>query len=422
MMASGRAGCVWIISKYASSREYGFETRLFALARRFVKLGRTTVVISSDSNHLASFPAFASTYTGETIDGCIVRWIRTLRYARTASARRVLSWLDFEWKLLRMPRRDLPRPDVIVVSSLSLLTVLTGVWLRRRYRCALIFEVRDIWPLTMTEEGGYSRWHPLVLLLAWVERFGYRHADLVVGTMPNLAEHVANVAGKSVACACVPFGYDPAQYEGPGPADDDAVRSLVPAGKFVVGYAGSIGTTSALDTVMRCVRDLAGDDRFFFLFVGDGDCRERYLEETRDLRNIRFVPKVERNRVQSLLRVCDLLYFAVHDSAVWRYGMSLNKLIDYMMAGKPILGSYSGFPSMLDEAGCGEFVRAADAEALKAALVRFAGLPPQTRSAMGLAGRRWLMAHRPWEVLARQYLELCDGVCEAHRAPAPRAG
>jgi len=414
---AGAARCIWIISKYASSREYGFETRLFALAREFVKLGRRTVVISSDSNHLATFPPFASTYSSETIEGCAVRWIRTLKYRRTASLRRVLSWIDFECKLLRMTRTDLPRPDVIVVSSLSLLTILTGVWLRRQYRCRLVFEVRDIWPLTLVEEGGFARWNPLTVFLAWVERFGYRHADLVVGTMPNLVEHVSRVAGSGVSCRCVPLGFDPSFYETKEPLAGGGTEQ-VPPGKFVVGYAGSIGVTSALDTIVRCVRALQADERFFFLFIGDGDCRERYIKETRGLQNVAFVPKVERARVQSLLRQCDLLYFAVHDSAVWRYGLSLNKLIDYMMAAKPILGSYSGYPSMLNEAGCGEFVPAGDATALEAALVRFAKLPSERRAAMGLAGRGWLVQHRPWRVLAQDYLRLCDDLWVARAAPA----
>jgi len=53
-----------------------------------------------------------------------------------------------------MPKGQLPKPDVIVASSLSPLTVVNGFLLRKRYRCRLVFEIRDIWPLTITEEGA----------------------------------------------------------------------------------------------------------------------------------------------------------------------------------------------------------------------------------------------------------------------------
>ncbi len=421
MKISGHAKNIWIISKYASAAEYGFESRLFALAREFKKSGRNPVIIASDSNHLVSFPEFKSRFTCETLGGCETWWIKTLKYTKTVSVRRVLSWLDFELKLLLMPKKQLPAPDVIIVSSLSLLTILNGVWLRRRNRCKLIFEIRDIWPLTLVEEGGYSAKNPLVKLLAWVERFGYRRADLVVGTMPNLSAHVTAVAGDGVRCECVPFGFDPSAFEKEDPLPSDYLERHVPEGKFIIGYAGSIGLTNALETVVACAKQLADDDRFFFVFLGGGDRRERFIKETRQLRNVVFLPKVKRTQVQSVLRRCDLLYFAVYDSPVWKFGMSLNKLIDYLMAAKPVLASYSGFQSMLNEADCGDFVPSGDVSALSAAICRHAEMPPATLAERGQSGRRWLIENRSWDVLARQYLAICDALCDPHERPSGRA-
>jgi glycosyltransferase involved in cell wall biosynthesis len=184
----------------------------------------------------------------------------------------------------------------------------------------------------------------------------------------------------------------------------------VPPGKFVIGYAGSIGLTNALETILVCAREMADDDRFFFLFVGKGDMFDRYVAETANLKNVAFVPRVPREQVQDLLRRCDLLYFAVYDSLVWRYGLSLNKLIDYMMAAKPVVASYSGFPSMLNESGCGLFVPAGGVRELIAALRAMVARPAHELQAMGVAGQKWLLANRPWRVIARQYMDLCDSL------------
>lgn len=408
---SDTARSIWIISKYASPAEYGFESRLFALAREFKANGRNPVIISSDSNRLATYPKFGSIFNRETLGGCETWWIRTLKYSKTVSLRRVLSWLDFEMKLLLMPRKRLPEPDVIIVSSLSLLTILNGVWLRRRYGCKLVFEIRDIWPLTLVEEGGFSPRNPLVKFLAWVERFGYRHSDLVVGTMPNLSAHVAEIAGANIACECVPFGFDPAAFRKSESLPSEYLDKHIPKDKFVIGYAGSIGLTNALETVVESAKRLANDDRVFFVFLGDGDRRAHFIEETKDLENVVFLPKVKRTQVQSVLGHCDLLYFAVYDSPVWKFGMSLNKLIDYLMAGKPVLASYSGYQSMLNEAECGEFVPAGDVDALVSAIRRYAATSPEVLSEWGLAGRRWLLENRRWDDLARQYLAICDRLC-----------
>jgi glycosyltransferase involved in cell wall biosynthesis len=405
-MAEART--IWFISKYISAAKYGFESRLFAIAKLMKAAGRNPVIIGSDSTHFGKYPDFEQRYTREVLDGCETWWIRTLKYRNTISLRRVLSWLDFELKLFLMPKATLPKPDVIVVSSLSLLTLLNGLLLRRKYRCKLIFEVRDIWPLTLVEEGGYSKYNPMVMLLAWIERLGYRRADCVVGTMPNLAEHVAQVAGAGHRCECIPFGFDPAFFDRQEPLPEGFIESRVPAGKFVIGYAGSIGLTNALDTILTCARELAGDPRFFFLFVGGGDLYDEYVAQTSDLPNVAFVPKVRREQVQAVLRHCDVLYFAVEDSLVWRYGLSLNKLTDYMMAGKPVIASYSGFPSMLNESGCGVFVPAGNVSELKDMFQSFADRPAEERAAMGKAGRDWLLTNRPWSVIARRYMELCD--------------
>ena len=108
-----------IIAKYASSKQEGFETRTFALARKFVKKGHEVDIFTSDSNHLAKFPTYKKLINMDNIDGINVYWIKTLKYKKTGSIRRVLSWFDFEIKFFIYCRKFILRPDVIITSSLS---------------------------------------------------------------------------------------------------------------------------------------------------------------------------------------------------------------------------------------------------------------------------------------------------------------
>lgn len=401
-----RKKCIWYISKYATPLKYGFGSRHFYLAREFNKLGHHAVMISSDSNHLADIPEFENVYTREVIDGVETWWIKTIRYKGANSFRRMLSWIDFELKLLLMPVKKLPKPDVIICSSLSLFTILNGYIFKKRFKCKLIFEVRDIWPLTIIEEGGFNPKNPFVMFLAWVEKFGYRNADIIVGTMPNLSEHVQTVCGKKLNCHCVPFGYDPALYDEQEPLPEGYEERYIPKNKFIVGYAGSIGLTNALDTIMECAVAMKDDERFHFLLLGDGDMLDDYKAKTAGLKNISFVPKVKKTQVQMLLRHCHVLYFSVHDSRVWRYGLSLNKLIDYMLAAKPIIASYSGYPSMVNEAHCGTFVPAKDVSALIKAIREYEQMSKDKLEEIGKRGRKWLLKNRPYERVALEYCKL----------------
>lgn len=398
--------CIWYISKYATPLKYGFGSRHFCLAREFNKLGYQSVMICSDSNHLAQIPEFENVYTREVVDGIETWWLKTIRYKGAGSLRRILSWIDFELKLLLMPTKKIARPDVVISSSLSLLTILNGYLFKKRFKCRLIFEVRDIWPLTIIEEGGFKSWNPFVMFLAWVEKFGYRNADIIVGTMPNLAEHVKITCGEELNCHCVPFGYDPDLYDEQEPLPEGYEECYIPKNKFIVGYAGSIGLTNALEPLLECALKMKDNHHIHFLLLGDGDLLDQYKARVAGLKNIHFVPKVKKSQVQMFLRHCQVLYFSVHDSKVWRYGLSLNKLIDYMLAAKPIIASYSGYPSMVNEAHCGTFVSAKDVSALAETISEYEQMSKDQLDEIGKRGREWLLMNRPYEKIALEYCKL----------------
>lgn len=416
-------GSVWYISKYVTP-PYASRvgTRGFMLLREFARAGHSAVLLTSDSNHLATPPSFSGSHFCETVDGVEVRWLRTIKYGTARSFRRILSWFHFEWQLLRLPKASLPKPDVVIVSSLSLLTVLTGLWLRQRYRCRLVFEVRDIWPLVLVDIGKVHPWHPLVLLLGWVERLGYRKADLVVGTMPNLAEHVAAIADVRRPVVCIPQGIDPDLLKTPLPLPDRYASDFIPKGKFIICHAGSIGADNALETLMACARAMEGRQDIHFLIVGEGYLKQQLQNQTAGCTNITFAPGVSKAAVQSVLERADVLYFAAHKSRIQQYGQSLNKVIDYMLAGKPIVASYSGYPSMVNEADCGVFVPVEDVDALRAEFERLALLSPAERKAMGERGRTWLLENRRFETLASDYLRHLGLTSQGHNAASKGVG
>jgi glycosyltransferase involved in cell wall biosynthesis len=396
---------IWYVSKYVAPPGSGTAGgRGYLLMKELAQMGHRVAIITSDSNQLAAPPDLETSYLIQEVDGIQLCWVRTMKYSVAKSARRILSWVHFEWRLLWLPTHKLSKPDVVVVSSLSLLTVLNGLWWRLRYKCRLIFEVRDIWPLTITEEGGFKPFNPFVWGLGVIERLGYKHADAIVGTMPNLGEHVQQVLGYPMPTHCIPMGVDAASFATPEPLLVDYETTYFPNDKFVVAHVGSIGITNALDTFLNCAESMQDRPNIHFLVVGDGDLRDAYQKKYAHLDNLSFGPKVSKAMVQSVLAKCDLLYFSVHVSKVWQYGQSLNKVIDYMMAGKPVVASYTGYPSMINEANCGTYVPAGDVSALKQEVVRYAHMDTQERLLMGARGKAWLLENRSYPKLAKEYL------------------
>jgi glycosyltransferase involved in cell wall biosynthesis len=408
---------IWFVSKYVAPPGSGTAGgRGYLLMKELAAMGHKVTIITSDSNQLADPPHFDGDYLFQQVDGMQLCWVRTFKYVMAKSARRILSWLHFEWRLLWLPNQQLPKPDVVVVSSLSLLTVLNGLWWRVRYKCRLVFEVRDIWPLTLTEEGGFKHSNPFVWGLGLIERLGYKYADAIVGTMPNLAEHVHQVVGCPMPTHCIPMGVDAETFASPEALPADYEATYFPKGKFLVAHVGSIGITNALDTFLDCAEVMQDYPNIHFLIVGDGDLRVAYQKKYAHLDNLSFSPKVPKAMVQSVLAKCDLLYFSVHVSKVWHYGQSLNKVIDYMMAGKPVVASYTGYPSMINEANCGSYVPAGDVSALKQEVERYASLSEEERLKIGARGKVWLLENRSYPKLAKQYLDIMS-----NKAPQTRS-
>jgi glycosyltransferase involved in cell wall biosynthesis len=142
-----------------------------------------------------------------------------------------------------------------------------------------------------------------------------------------------------------------------------------------------------------------------FFVLGDGDLKNKFVEETNGFKNIIFIEKVTKEEVASFLNLCDILYFSSSKSKIWQYGWSPNKLIDYMMSAKPVLASYSGYQSMINEAKSGFFIPSEDSVELSNKLEGIYLLDKSDLNTIGSRGREWLVKNRNWDVIASDYLE-----------------
>lgn len=398
---------IWYVTKYFSPKTATSPGgRGWFLVDEMKRAGHPVVVITSDSNNLVDLPVLKDRVTVVDTGGVKIVWLKTMKYSVAKSLRRIMSWFHFEWNLLRLDKKSLERPDVIIVSSLSLLTILNGLLLRSRYKCRLVFEVRDIWPLTIVEEGGFDKSNIFVKGLSWLERLAYKKSDAIVGTMPNLAEHVRNETGLDRPVFCIPMGVSEDHLTEEAALPGDYVERYLSSDKFKVVHAGTIGITNALDVFFGAAQAMRDDADVEFVIVGDGALKQSYQEKFGHLPNLVFAPKVSRNQVQAVLAQGSVLYFSVHDSKVWDYGQSLNKVIDYMLAAKPVVASYSGYPSMINESDCGVFVPAANVEAVVTAIRDIKSMSAEERSLVGERGRKWLLENRRYSKLAKDYLSI----------------
>lgn len=392
---------LWYISKYAVPVEYEFGSRHFSLSYEFIKKGLSTIVVTSDSNHLIKPPKLKSTYnliySQDTIPTI---WIKTLKYKNASSFKRVLSWIDFEIKLFILSFL-LKKPKYVIISSLSILTIINGIVLKKIYEVKFLLEIRDIWPLTLLEIGKFKKQNIFIRLLTYIEKKGYINADSIVGTMPNLKKHIYSY-GLQKNVYCIPQGFRPDQIA----QNRIKTNKYKLPNKFIVGYTGSVGKSNALNTLIDCSLSFLKDDRIHFVIAGNGECLDEFKEKTKNNSNITFLGKIPKKDIPVLLSKVDLLYDSVKKSKIYEFGLSRNKWIDYMLASKPILASYSGFFSMINEAKCGDFVEAENTNELKKFILKYLNMSKSEIVCIGENGNKWLKKNRNFNKLASDYMRL----------------
>lgn len=407
------ASTIWYITKYFSPKtENSLGGRDWFLVNEMAKKGHNVTVITSDSNIFSDILyKLKERLKIDTYDQLSIYWLKTIKYKVPKSFLRIISWFHFELNLLFLNKKKLKKPDVIIVSSLSLLTIINGLFLKKKYKCKLIFEIRDIWPLTIVEEGNFSKYNPFVQFLSLIEYIGYRYSDAIVGMMPNLIEHVENIVGYKPLVKCIPIGFDESILNNTCKISDDYINHYFDESYFNVVHAGTIGITNALDVFFKAAAEMVNQDKSIrFILVGDGALKQMYMERFSHLDNIVFAPKVPRKMVRSVLEKADVVYFSTFDSKVWKYGQSLNKVVDYMLSGKLIVASYSGYPSMINESECGYFVPSDNVEALVNKLIEIKKLDKNEVNRIGLKGRQWIINNRRYDKLANDYLDFISSI------------
>ncbi len=394
---------IWYISKYVKTSHISNSgSRGFFLLDELSKKGfKCTIFSSFPFKYSKSYKKVIS-YIKKNF---VYIYLNSYQYKKSNSFERVLSWIDFEIKLLLFNKKNLLKPDVIIVSSLSLLTIINGIILKKKYSCKLFFEVRDIWPLTLTEEGGFSEKNILIKFLKLLEFVGYKYSDHIIGTMPNLKEHVECTLGFPKDVSCIPIGFNHKELT-ESKKIKKSIELKIPNSKFTVGYFGGIGISNALNDFFAAIEKLEKHKNIHFIIAGDGDLKNKFYSKTKSFSNITFLPLIEKKFIHSLMSYCDLLYFSTHDSKIWDYGQSLNKLVDYMLSGKPIIGSYNGYKTMINESGCGEYIMPYDSLALVKTILKYQNMSYEERINIGGKGKKWILKNRSYDKLSDYFSEI----------------
>jgi glycosyltransferase involved in cell wall biosynthesis len=397
---------IWVINQFAGSADSGWGERHFFFAKYWLEMGYEVTIISGSYNHMfKNLPIAPGQFNFEEIEGRTFCWIKTPKY-KANSVLRFWSFFIFAIKVLFVPIEKAGKPDVIIVSSMPIFSILSGFLLKKRYNSfKLLFEIRDIWPLTLIELGDYSRFHPAVIFIGWFEKFGYKYSDKIVSLLPNAKSHFEQVIpGSSNKFEYIPNGLDFNSIK-PEPLPIEII-SKIPSNKFIIGYTGTIGLANALEYLVQAARILHSREEFFFIIVGEGSLKMELRELSKDLNNILFLDKIKKNQVMTILSYFHICFVGRNDSPLYKHGVSANKYFDYMLAGKPILDSNNLIKDPVELSGGGIIVRPDSAEAIVYGINQFYSMSDDERNEMGRKGKKYVENFHNIKALSNDYLRI----------------
>ncbi|RME17029.1 MAG: glycosyltransferase WbuB, partial [Bacteroidetes bacterium] len=384
---------------------HGMEFRHYYLAKEMINLGYDVNIISASYSHLfKEQPKVKTRFTIDKIDGINYVWVKVPSYSSAHSKKRVLKWLIYTLSLFFLPIKKLSRPDYIIVSPMQTMPFYPAYRWAKRMGSKIIFEVKDIWPLSIQELGGYSSHHPFIKVLKYFEKMAIQKSDAIVSVLPNYDQYLKE-QGFQKNFYYIPNGVVVSEKDD---ADDlpQEIKQQIPNNKFIVGYTGTIGIANALNYLLEAAALLQNHDDIFFLIVGEGGEKNHLIKKYAHLKNVLFLPAIPKSQIPAMLKKMNVCYVGFENKNLYKYGVSPNKIFDYMMAEKPIIFSVSSPNNPVEKSQCGMVVAPANPLEITEAIKYLYQMSEQERKTLGISAKQYVIQHHTFSIFAQQYQQI----------------
>lgn len=405
---------ILLINHYAGSPEMGMEFRPYYFAREWVKMGHKVDIIAADYSHLRrKNPDVKKDFQSEIIDGINYHWIITNEYEGNG-VQRAITMFKFVWKLWKNAKwiNKTFNPDIVICSSTYPLDTFAGQRIRNKSRkkIALVHELHDVWPATLIEIGNMPKYHPFILLMQIAENSAYKNSNYIISLAQYTEEHVRKHGMKGDKFKCIPLGIDINEWNQQEKLEEyheKIIETLKDKGSFIVGYFGGHALSNALDILLKsAVICKQKQKNVKFVLVGNGVEKEKLISYAKDnsLDNVIFLPPINKNEIPELLNLFDCIYIGTLKSPLYRFGLCMNKMVDAMMSGKPILCSITSPPTWVEQCNAGIVVESEDVEGIVDGIEKIKNLSDQEKSQMGLRGQNFVNKNLNIEILSKEFL------------------
>ena len=333
---------IWLINDYGTHPEHGQFTRNYYFGKELKKLGHDPIVFSGSHPHNTKLQLIEDDEKFRIYKKEPFPWvlIKTLNYEGSKKTR-VLSMFAF-YKNMIVASKQFPRPDAIIGSSAHPLAALLAIRLSKKFKCKGIVEIRDLWPESIVAYGILGPNNPIVFAMRKFEKWLYIHADAIIFTFAGGYDYIKEQGWQHIIPRTkvhyINNGIDLAQFDYNKDYFTIQDESLENKSIFKVIYTGSIRRVNNLGKLIDIAKQVT-NTQVKFLVWGEGDELHRLQERIKkeNISNVIFKGHVEKKYVPFITSKANLNIMHNDSKPIFRFGISANKIFDYLAAGAPIL-------------------------------------------------------------------------------------
>lgn len=374
---------IWFFNHYAVPPKYFPLARPYNFAKNLIKNGHNVTIFAASSVHNSNLNLINNKelFKVEILNAIRYIYIKTCNY-RGNGIFRIKNMFEYTYKLFCIVD-NFKKPDVILATSVHPLACVAGLKIAKKYSCKCIIEIADLWPLTLVEMGKLKEKSIIARLMYKLEHWIYKKADNIIFTMEGGKNYISDKGWDNKVnldkVYYINNGIDLEEFKYNKENEIYVDKDLDDEVTFKVLYVGSIGQSNAVDYVVKAAEIIQckGIRNIKFILFGDGYQRkqlEKYVLDKK-IENVVFKYQVDKKYIPNILSKGNLNVFTGKDIGLYKYGISLNKMFDYMASGKPIISNIKCGFDMLLNYNCGITVKSGSCEALAEGILKIFNLP-----------------------------------------------
>jgi glycosyltransferase involved in cell wall biosynthesis len=382
------------------------QNRLFELAVRLKKLGIHVSVLTAMPNYpqMKIYSGYENkTYFFEEIDGIAVHRSSIYLPKNKSIVERLKNYFSFVYSSARVGASKVGKVDVILCESPPLFLGYSALYLKRKKKAKLIFNVSDLWPESAEKLGVVT--NGLMLKLAYrLEAKLYKSSVLVSGQTQGICKSVSE-RFPDVETYWLPNGvdvsfYDPAQV-GQGWRDDNGFNRE----DILFLYAGIIGIAQGLDVILSAAKKLQSQSNIKFILVGSGPEKEKLvkMKETHRLNNVYFFDAVSKSKMPPIVSASDVSIIPLKKLDLF-LGAIPSKIFEILAMQKAVILGVDGEARELfvNQGQCALYSEPENVEDLVKNIMFLVDNPPK-RKQLGHNGRMYVKQNFNRDTIAEKF-------------------